>query len=147
MRVVVVRRALVVGMLVIVRVGTGVKIVGTVPMLAFLAAVPVRRGMRVRVAVTVRVGVRMRVMQVAMPVPVFVRMGVLVAVLVQVIVCVNRGAGGFVVRHGATPKRNRQEEKLNPTRPIKTSRSRPASFSAAAARARARGRGRASAGD
>jgi hypothetical protein len=98
--VVVVRRLVVPGVLVVVRVRAAMQVVGSVAVLAVAVAVAVRMGMGMRVLVRVRVGVRVRVVQVPVPVPVLVLVHVFVRVLVQVIVDVAGGAGRLVVRHG-----------------------------------------------
>lgn len=102
MSVIVVRRALVTGMVVVVRVHAIMQFAGHVLMLALLVAVGMR--MRVGMRVLVRVGVfmRMRMEQIAVPVPVLVLVGVVVRVLVHMIVRVAGGAGGLVMRHGAS---------------------------------------------
>jgi len=98
-RVILVRRALVTGVIVVVRMQAAVQFVGAVPMLALPATVAVC--MLVPVVVVVRMGmhVGMRMMQVAVPVPVLVRMRVFVRMPVRVVVLVAGGVGGLVVRH------------------------------------------------
>jgi hypothetical protein len=98
--VVVVRGALVTGMVVVVRMGSGMQFALAMLVLAFLRAMPVRVDMGVCVLVRMAVRVRVRVEQVAVPVPVLVLVRVIVRVLVQVIVRVAGGASGFVMRHG-----------------------------------------------
>jgi len=82
--VVVVRRALVTGVVVVMHMRAAVQFAGGMAMLALLGAVPmrVRMGMRMVVAVCMRVGVR----------------------VVQITV----GVGGLLVRHGGTLDGGRQ---------------------------------------
>ena len=98
-RVIVVRRAFVAGVIVVVRMRSAVQFVGVVPMLALPVTVAVC--MLVPVVVVVRMGmlVGMRMMQVAVPVPVLVRMRVFVRMPVRVVVLVAGVVGGLVVRH------------------------------------------------
>lgn len=108
-RVVVVRRARVIGVLVVVRVRAGVQVVAAVRVLACRAVV-VRMRVPMRMVVAVHMRMRMLVIQVAMPVPVRMLVAVLMRVLVLVVVRVSgigamvmvmtMTAGGLVVGHG-----------------------------------------------
>lgn len=102
MRVVVVRRTLVVGVIVIVRLGATVQLTLGVRVFAFAAAVVMGMHVRMLVLVLVRMAMRMRMcmVQIAVPVPVLVAVRVLVLVPVRVVVLVAGGVGGLVVRHG-----------------------------------------------
>jgi hypothetical protein len=115
-RVIVVRRAFVTGVVVVVRVRTGMQLAGAVAVFAFLCAMTVVMRVGMGMIMGVRVLVRMRVEQVAVPVPVLVRVRVFVRMLMQVIVGVAGGAGGFVVRHGELRERSGRRKLTEPAR-------------------------------
>lgn len=100
MRVIVVRRALVRRMLVRMRGSRIVQIAPPVIVFGATASVLMRMNVGMRVLVGMRMGVRVGVMQIAVPVPVLVCMGVFMLVRMLVHVFMAGTGGGLVVGHG-----------------------------------------------